>query len=81
MRGRREVHAAGTDWNWSGDLPGRGHPFSGYLASRRPAGWATADHMRTELVTDALTAAERTRGSLAGAILHTNHSPNTPAGP
>ncbi len=35
------------------------------LASRRLAGWAIADHMRTELVTDALAAAERTRGSLA----------------
>ncbi|MFD5415633.1 IS3 family transposase [Streptomyces nojiriensis] len=43
------------------------------LASRRLAGWAIADHMRTELVTDALTAAERTRGSLAGAVMHTDH--------
>ncbi|MCX5112592.1 IS3 family transposase [Streptomyces sp. NBC_00378] len=43
------------------------------LASRRLAGWAIADHMRTELVTDALAAAERTRGSLAGAITHTDH--------
>ncbi len=29
--------------------------------------------MRTELVIDALTAAEQTRGSLAGAIMHTDH--------
>jgi transposase InsO family protein len=29
--------------------------------------------MRTELVVDALAAAERTRGSLAGAIMHTDH--------
>ena len=29
--------------------------------------------MRTELVTDALAAAERTRGSLAGAVMHTDH--------
>lgn len=43
------------------------------LASRRLAGWAIADHMRTELVTDALAAAERTRGSLAGAVMHTDH--------
>jgi len=43
------------------------------LASRRLAGWAIADHMRTDLVIDALNAAERTRGSLAGAILHTDH--------
>ncbi|GGZ97356.1 transposase [Streptomyces subrutilus] len=43
------------------------------LASRRLAGWAIADHMRTELVIDALTAAERTRGNLSGAIMHTDH--------
>ncbi|WP_248844144.1 IS3 family transposase, partial [Streptomyces hirsutus] len=43
------------------------------LASRRLAGWAIADHMRTELVSDALAAAERTRGGLAGAVLHTDH--------
>lgn len=43
------------------------------LASRRLAGWAIADHMRTELVIDALTAAERTRGTLTGAIMHTDH--------
>jgi transposase InsO family protein len=43
------------------------------LASRRLAGWAIADHMRTSLVIDALAAAECTRGSLAGAVLHTDH--------
>jgi transposase InsO family protein len=43
------------------------------LASRRLAGWAIADHMRTGLVIDALSAAERTRGSLAGAVMHTDH--------
>ncbi|WP_424876948.1 IS3 family transposase [Streptomyces sp. SLBN-8D4] len=43
------------------------------LASRRLAGWAIADHMRTDLVTDALSAAERTRGSLAGTVMHTDH--------
>jgi transposase InsO family protein len=43
------------------------------LHSRRLAGWAIADHMRTELVIDALTAARRTRGSLDGAIMHTDH--------
>ncbi|MEU3092363.1 IS3 family transposase [Streptomyces massasporeus] len=43
------------------------------LASRRLAGWAIADHMRTGLVTDALSVAERTRGSLAGAVMHTDH--------
>lgn len=43
------------------------------LASRRLAGWAVADHMRTELVIDALKAAERTRGTLTGAIFHSDH--------
>jgi transposase InsO family protein len=43
------------------------------LASRRLAGWAVADHMRTGLVIDALEAAERTRGTLTGAIMHTDH--------
>jgi len=41
--------------------------------SRRLAGWAIADHMRTELVEDALKAAAVTRGSLAGAIFHSDH--------
>lgn len=35
------------------------------LCSRRLAGWAIADHMRADLVGDALKAAEQTRGSLA----------------
>lgn len=43
------------------------------LASRCLAGWAIADHMRVDLVTDALAAAARTRGSLAGSIMHTDH--------
>ncbi|WP_180989613.1 IS3 family transposase [Streptomyces cahuitamycinicus] len=43
------------------------------LASRRLAGWAITDHMRSELVIDALAAAERCRGSLADAVLHTDH--------
>jgi transposase InsO family protein len=43
------------------------------LCSRRLAGWAIADHMRADLVIDALTAAERTRGSLNGAIFHCDH--------
>jgi transposase InsO family protein len=43
------------------------------LHSRRLAGWAIADHMRTSLVIDALCAAQRTRGSLDGAIFHSDH--------
>ena len=41
--------------------------------SRRVAGWAIADHMRTELVADALNAAAALRGSLAGAVFHADH--------
>lgn len=41
--------------------------------SRRLAGWALADHMRTTLVGDALKAAAATRGSLTGAIFHADH--------
>jgi transposase InsO family protein len=41
--------------------------------SRRLAGWAIADHMRTELVEDALHAAATCPGSLTGAILHSDH--------
>ena len=41
--------------------------------SRRLAGWAVADHMRTDLVACALTDALATRGSLAGAVFHTDH--------
>jgi transposase InsO family protein len=44
------------------------------LFSRRLAGWSIADHMRTELVIDALEAAARTRGGrLDGAIFHSDH--------
>lgn len=41
--------------------------------SRRLVGWSIADHMRTELVTDALRAAAATRGSLARAVFHSDH--------
>ena len=38
--------------------------------SRRLAGWAVADHMRTDLIQTALKNAQATRGSLAGAVFH-----------
>jgi len=44
------------------------------LNSKRLVGWSIADHMRTELVADALTAAARTRaGNLRGAIFHSDN--------
>ena len=41
--------------------------------SRRLVGWSIANHMRTDLVADALLAAAATRGSLTGAIVHHEH--------
>ncbi|WBB52392.1 IS3 family transposase [Verrucosispora sp. WMMD573] len=41
------------------------------LHSRRLAGWAIADHMRTDLVIDALHATQRTRGGPCPLILDT----------
>lgn len=43
------------------------------LGSRKLAGWQIADHMRVGLVEDALRAAHRDRGTLAGAIFHSDH--------
>ena len=42
------------------------------LASRRVVGWALADHMRTELVTDALAMALATRKPPPGAVFHSD---------
>src|SRR3546814_5360868 len=42
------------------------------LASRRVVGWALADHMRTELVTDDLEMAFATRRTAQGAIFHSD---------
>ncbi len=43
------------------------------LGSRKLAGWSMAGHMRTELVEDALKAAWRERGTLQGAVFHSDH--------
>ncbi|MFD6832295.1 IS3 family transposase [Streptomyces sp. SID7982] len=42
------------------------------IASRRVVGWATADHLRTELVADALTAACRQRCPTHPVIFHSD---------
>jgi len=42
------------------------------LSSRRVVGWALAEHMRTELVADALTMALATRGPSRGLIFHSD---------
>ena len=41
--------------------------------SRRLVGWSIAEHIRTELVENALDAAALTRGGLAGAVFHDDH--------
>ena len=41
--------------------------------SRQLTGFAIADHMRTELVEEVLTMARKVRGSLDGAIFHSDH--------
>ncbi|MFJ2154340.1 IS3 family transposase [Streptomyces microflavus] len=59
-------------------LPLQGGKFL-YLAtvldcfSRKVVGWSIAGHMRTDLVSDALRMAARTRGSLDGAVFHSDH--------
>jgi transposase InsO family protein len=77
----RDFTASGVNTRYVGDITYLPIGASGFcylatvmdLASRRLAGWAVADHMRVDLVIDALKAAQATRGSLAGAILHTDH--------
>ncbi|WP_370270830.1 IS3 family transposase [Streptomyces sp. V4I8] len=78
---RRNFSAPAPNQKYMGDityLPG-GDGEHLYLAtvidcfSRRVAGWSIADHMRTELVADALRMAAATRGSLEGAVFHSDH--------
>lgn len=44
------------------------------LASRRVEGWATEDHLRTDLVAQALTNAVATRRPAAGLVFHSDRS-------
>lgn len=77
----RDFNAAAINVKYVGDITYLPLASGGnlYLAtvidccSRRVAGWAIADHMRTELVTDALKAADILRGDLTGAIFHSDH--------
>lgn len=77
----RDFTAAAINTTYVGDITYL--PVAGsanlYLAtvidccSRRVTGWAIADHMRTELVADALLAADALRGGLDGAVFHSDH--------
>ena len=52
--------------NFTAAMPNRKY-VGGWLGGRSP------NHMRTDLVTDALNTAHTLRGSLAGAVFHTDH--------
>ncbi|MFI6403966.1 IS3 family transposase [Streptomyces sp. NPDC050548] len=70
---------AGVDTRWCGDIT-YVPTEEGWLylatvidiASRRVIGWATADHLRTDLVADALTAACRQRRPTRPVIFHSD---------
>ena len=78
---RRDFTAPVINVKYVGDIPYLPLATGGnlYLAtvidccSRRVTGWAIADHMRTELVTDALNAAAALRGTLDGSVFHSDH--------
>ncbi|MFG2598072.1 IS3 family transposase [Streptomyces sp. NPDC048462] len=71
--------STGLDTRWCGDIT-YVPTEEGWLylatvidiASRRVVGWATADHLRTELVADALTAACRQRRPARPVIFHSD---------
>jgi hypothetical protein len=78
---QRDFTAIEPGLKYMGDityLPLAGGEFL-YLAtvldcfSRKVVGWSIADHMRTSLVADALRMAASTRGSLEGAVFHSDH--------
>ncbi|WP_326771418.1 IS3 family transposase [Streptomyces sp. NBC_01445] len=78
---QRDFTATGPGLKYMGDityLPLENGQFL-YLAtvldcfSRKVVGWSIADHMRTSLVADALRMAAATRGSLEGAVFHSDH--------
>ena len=64
---------------WCGDIT-YVHTWEGWLylatvidlASRRVVGWATADHLRTDLVADALTDATNRRRPAPGVVFHSD---------
>ncbi|MFG1755705.1 IS3 family transposase [Streptosporangium sandarakinum] len=71
--------AAALDTRWCGDITylptdeGRLYLATVIdIASRREVGWATADHLRTELVADALHAACRRRRPAQEVIFHSD---------
>jgi putative transposase len=76
----REFHPDGIDELWTSDITymrvGEGEAYMCAIrdeGSSRVLGFSVADHMRTELVLDALTQAATTRfGCIAGTVFHTD---------
>jgi len=76
----REFHPEGIDELWTSDITymrvGDGEAYMCAIrdeGSSRVLGWAIADHMRTEIVLDALHQAVTTRyGQVAATVLHTD---------
>jgi putative transposase len=77
---KREFHPDGIDQLWSSDITyltvGEGEAYMCAIrdeGSSRVLGWSIADHMRTELVLDALDQAVTTRfGRVRGTVFHTD---------
>lgn len=78
---RRDFNPAAPDVRWCGDITylrtGEGWLYLATvidLFSRRVIGWSVANHMRTELVADALKMAVATRGGRvdAGVVFHSD---------
>ena len=88
-RVKRNFNPTAPDTIWCGDITylrtGEGWLFLATVIdmySRRVIGWSVAEHMRTELVADALNAAVATRGGkvVAGVVFHSDRgSQNTSA--
>ena len=72
-------HPGQLDRRWCGDITYI-HTWQGWLylatvidlASRRVVGWAVADHLRTDLVADALTDAVNRRRPAPGVVFHSD---------
>jgi transposase InsO family protein len=78
----RDFTATAPDRRWAGDVTyiptGEGWLFVASVLdiySRRLIGWSIADHLRTELCTDALRAALACRGrsTMKGTVFHSDH--------
>ncbi|MEU5306593.1 IS3 family transposase [Streptomyces noursei] len=85
----RDFTATALNTKWCGDITYIAVGSSWlYLAtvidicSRRVIGWSIADHMRTQLVTDAITMAVASRGGqVGGVVFHTDRARNIRRGP